>query len=244
MNPIARIKRKIVSLICEPKAAPTPAKWIPSLPKELMEKLPEGQKLTVLDIGGYKGEFSAGLLESGLLERGYIIEAHPELFLGLQDRFKGTPVIPKHCALSDKIGKIILNSFSVGGTSSILKMNEKSSSLQEIGMAEAGSYEVATTTLDHLWTQLGSPKVDLMKIDVQGAELIVLGQGEDCLRATERVWIEVSFEPLYHNSALFPEVYSFMSSRGFGMHVYSPVFQSKAGEILQADLLFVKRQKS
>jgi FkbM family methyltransferase len=244
MNPISKIKRKILSLICEPKSTLAPAKWIPSLPRDLMEKLPEGKKLTVLDIGGYQGEFSAGLIEAGLIEKGYIVEAHPELFGGLQERFKGTKVTPIHCALSNKIGKIILNSFSVGGTSSILKMNEQSSSLKEIGMAEAGSYEVDATILDHLWAQFGSPKLDLLKIDVQGAELIVLGQGENCLQATERVWIEVSFEPLYHNSALFPDVYAFMSSRGFGMHVYSPVFQSKAGEILQADLLFIKRQKS
>jgi hypothetical protein len=72
------------------------------------------------------------------------------------------------------------------------------------------------TTLDALMTEAGwAGNVDLLKIDVQGAELHALRGAEKTLPRVRFVLTEVSFTPLYEGSCVFGEVYDLLSAQGF-----------------------------
>ena len=94
-------------------------------------------------------------------------------------------------------------------------------------------------TLDNITADL--PIIDLVKIDVQGAEHLVLAGAVETLAKSALIWTEVSFKPLYEGSCVFEEIYKTLDMAGFRMVSLDPGFRSADGELVQADALFQKR---
>jgi FkbM family methyltransferase len=69
------------------------------------------------------------------------------------------------------------------------------------GLPESGSVEVATTSLDAFLDKHGWPKIDLIKIDVEGAELNVLAGMTELLRKSENLKLILEFNPALLQSA-------------------------------------------
>jgi FkbM family methyltransferase len=81
--------------------------------------------------------------------------------------------------------------------------------------APRGTTTVATTTLD-AWAEREQGKpIDVLKVDVQGAELDVLRGAEVSLRSVRALELEVEFESLYVGQPLFGDVDDFLRERGF-----------------------------
>lgn len=77
-----------------------------------------------------------------------------------------------------------------------------------------------TTTLDEA---LDGRKIDVLKVDVQGAALDVLQGGLETLKNTLFVKCEVEFNPLYEGQPLFAEIDQFMREQGFMLFKFSPM---------------------
>ncbi len=91
-----------------------------------------------------------------------------------------------------------------------------------IGAADAGgnfhvthTEQVKTTRLDDI---SGLPEPDFIKLDIQGAELLVLQHGTQRLSKALVVECEVEFLPLYREQPLFGDVQLFMLQHGFWFH--------------------------
>lgn len=125
-----------------------------------------------------------------------------------------------------------------------------------IGASEPGdnfyvqrTESVETTRLDDI---KGLARPDYVKIDVQGAELMVLENGIETLRQTMVLETEVEFLPLYKGQPLFAEIQLFMQSQGFMLHklievagrnyrpINSPNPVEPISQILWADAVFVR----
>src|SRR5262249_49269140 len=61
-------------------------------------------------------------------------------------------------------------------------------------------------------------ETDFLKVDVQGAELLVFRGGERMLNDVLVVQTEVEFVPLYKDQPLFADVDTFLRGRGFQFH--------------------------
>lgn len=61
---------------------------------------------------------------------------------------------------------------------------------------------------------------DFLKLDVQGAELIILQNALETLDHVSMIQTEVSFVPLYKNQPLFADVDSFLREQGFMLHTF------------------------
>lgn len=59
--------------------------------------------------------------------------------------------------------------------------------------------------------------VELLKLDVQGAEVLVLQGAERTMRQARFLLLEVSLVPLNENAPLFAEVVAFLAQRGFAL---------------------------
>lgn len=79
--------------------------------------------------------------------------------------------------------------------------------------------EVETVRLDDVPETAGA---DLLKLDIQGAELMVLQHAEARLRDALVVQAEVEFLPLYRDQPLFGDVDGFLRARGFAFHRFYP----------------------
>jgi FkbM family methyltransferase len=74
---------------------------------------------------------------------------------------------------------------------------------------------VSTTRLDDIPEVRGT---DLLKVDVQGGELMVFEGATDVLGDVAVINTEVEFVPMYKNQPLFGDIDAFLRARGFLLH--------------------------
>jgi FkbM family methyltransferase len=75
--------------------------------------------------------------------------------------------------------------------------------------------EVQTETLEYFCDSHGINSIDLIHMDVQGAELDVLRGAGAMLENTRAIWMEVENVPLYEGQPLADEVEAFMAANRF-----------------------------
>lgn len=110
--------------------------------------------------------------------------------------------------------------------------------------------KVQTKTLDSI-TDL--PNIDLLKMDVQGAELTILRNGLTKLKSCIAIQLEVSFMCLYQNQPAFGELDSWLREKGFSPHCFLDVkrwsisptvfqgdFRIPGNQLLEADIVYIK----
>ena len=96
------------------------------------------------------------------------------------------------------------------------------------------------------------PRPDHVKIDVQGAALMVLEHATESLRDTLVIEVEAEFIPLYKNQPLFGDLQSFLGRQGFLFHKFvdicgrafvpmaPPNPAAAVSQALWADAIFVR----
>lgn len=206
--------------------------WLKQIPFDL-----------VLDIGAARGGHT--VLFRHLFPQADIhaFEPLPTSLKQLRQRVAGLPRITVHpIALSDRKGRAKLR---MGGkehddASSLLPMSAEHHRL----FPRSGSdevLEIETCRLDDVID--GSRYQNIfIKMDVQGAEPLVLHGGERMFAAASVVVTEVSFHLLYEGGLLFEDIYEKMSSldlkfRGMLDQAYDGLGDRK---IIQGDAVFTR----
>lgn len=83
-----------------------------------------------------------------------------------------------------------------------------------------GTEEVDTRRLDDIVETDG---IDMVKIDIQGGELMALSHGRKRLKTTLVIQTEVEFLPMYEDQPLFSDVDIFLRKQGFMLHRFYPL---------------------
>ena len=80
-----------------------------------------------------------------------------------------------------------------------------------------GEEEVQVCTLDRWCAEnhVDPGSVDLIKLDVQGAELKALRGATKLLKTAKLVFLEVSFVPIYKDCPLYEDIDRFMTKHGY-----------------------------
>ncbi|MDJ0954049.1 MAG: FkbM family methyltransferase [Acidimicrobiia bacterium] len=145
----------------------------------------------VVDIGAHSGLFGRFASERAPHARVVAVEPDPAL-RGLIERNLATTASYSlvDMAVSDHVGT---------GTFYRNPQSTQTSSLIRAAVEPFGSeadiepFSVTVTTLDELWrTELDEQPIDVLKIDVQGAEGAVLAGGETAVQHVDKLLIEVS----------------------------------------------------
>jgi FkbM family methyltransferase len=102
--------------------------------------------------------------------------------------------------------------------------------------------EIQPRTMSALDELLGrdAPRVDFMKLDVQGYELEVLRGAARSMEQAQAIYLEVSLVPVNDGCPLVHEVMQFMDARGFRLLDFCSQTRRKDGVLWQTDLMFVK----
>jgi FkbM family methyltransferase len=187
---------------------------------------------TCLDVGANTGQFAAEWRKIFPACNIISIEPNPYCEKGL----KKIGVKYFQCGISDKIGELEL----------ILpkaKSNSKGASFyKEINFnslpdTEILKIKVPVTTLDHLFP---NDIFDVIKIDVQGAELDVINGGGMTLAKSSYVIIEVSLTPYNEGAPLADVIVKRMEDFNFFIQDIVGRHTNKSGNTIQLDLLFAK----
>ena len=203
-----------------------------SLPKikKLREHFPQSN-ITCLDIGANCGQFFDSLKELYPQASITMVEANPHC-----ERFLQRKNSPYHMiALSEKKGT--LEFFTTKqkprskGASFYPEVNWKN-----IPKDEILKINVEVSTLDILFE---NQTFDLVKIDVQGAELDIINGGTEFLQSNNFLLIEVSLVEYNQGAPLAVDVVKRLENLGF--YILDCIDDHiSAGQVIQLDLLFSK----
>lgn len=208
-----------------------------ALAKYLRPKSP----ITLVDVGAHHGHFTRSIDKLCGVKMALLIEAQPIHAKTLSSNLPAERFKVVNCAASDRPGQIDLQINNFDATTSILRTKREIKELEKIDVRLREVVKCPTAKLDDLVDEAIFPTLNLLKIDVQGAENLVLNGAQQTLARTNMVWVEVSFVRLYEQSALFHETHHHMRSKGFQLAELQDGFRGPTGELLQADALFIRQ---
>jgi FkbM family methyltransferase len=206
-----------------------------------LRHLPRLEYRFVIDGGANRGSFTDAFLRLHRPEKIVLVEAIPELAEKLRMRYAGEPGISVvSSALSDKSGEAPFEINQSDASSSLLPIDPRNSEWFSRDLRVARTVQVPTITLPALMEEQGLQTVDLLKLDLQGAERFVLTGGEAVLDRVRVIYTEVFFEQLYAGAWLFREMDEFLSGRGFKLCGLSNIVHARDGDLVQANATFRK----
>jgi FkbM family methyltransferase len=134
-------------------------------------------------------------------------EPNPNDFEFLREKFgRDAQVSVSNLALSDSPGNARFYELAMAGNGSLLEPDVESwATTNKWNDKSMASFEVEMSTLDHEAAKL--PAIDLLWMDVQGAEGKVLSGATETLKRTKAVFIEIAlFHSPYKGAELFPAI--------------------------------------
>jgi len=186
----------------------------------------------VVDGGAASGDWTRQIKQYFPEARVLCVEPRDDAQAGLaelQSQFSGIHIA--HTLVGQSSGTV---TFSVHGAQSSMLPNAS-------GETFGQTVEAPVTTLDSLIEDHGLGWPDLIKLDLQGAELDCLKGAPRCLSHAQMVVLEVSFIPLMAGTPLVAEVMSFMSDHGYRCYdIWSLWGRPLDGALAQGDFVFIR----
>ena len=218
-----------------------PCRSVYGIPSALYKHLPRNNPIYLADIGAHDGDFSFGLACWCGLERAILVEPLPHKAAQMRERYRLPHYQVFECALAAEAGTAELRVNAMEATSSLFAIRRDMPELSALALGDEKIIRCGQRTLDSVTTEAKLGQIDLLKLDVQGAEHLVLAGAEQTLKRTKLIWCECSFKPLYTGSSTFADIYEMLQGSGFQLLELSPGMSSPTGEMLQVDALFRRR---
>ena len=187
----------------------------------------------VLDVGAHEGQSNRLFRRLFPAATVWSFEPDPDTFARLAAGVD--PDLPGGCerlALADRDGTATFHRNPISHTSSLLARSAASRDSIDLARARAAGAPTAPTSerievpvrrLDGWCAERGVTAIDLLKIDVQGAEVAVLAGASGVLPTTATVAVEISFFDLYERSSSFREVEALLHPHGLGLYALAEV---------------------
>jgi FkbM family methyltransferase len=192
----------------------------------------------VVDVGSHDGLWSRNLLSVCKPEKLLVIEPSPQFAETLQSYFGDFLFVEIHnVAAGEKDGNVEFNLTASSYGNSILQPRQEMNDFYGRGYNVEQKIVVPMKRLDTICQYL--PEISLLKIDVQGYEEFVLEGGQEVLKKTKSVIIEVNFYPHYENTVLFSDLHDIMRSFGFYLSQLSEPTIIK-DRLLWADAVYLR----
>ena len=206
---------------------------------EHLAAIDHAQAQTLIDVGANKGQFSLAFRAMRPQAQIIAFEPLPDAAERFHRLFGRDPCVTLHrVALSDCRGETEFHVTDRSDSSSLLTPGEAQAAA--FGVHESQIIRVPVRRLDECLDLHALPRPIMIKIDVQGAELLVL-KGSARLEAADFIYVELSFIELYEGQPLFEEVAIYLAGRGFDLAgVFNQVMTDRFGPT-QADFLFRRR---
>jgi len=152
-----------------------------------------GIEAYVIDVGSHVGDwtYEATQIATGDASRFLAIDGNSALLEPLQQRFQGDKrVSVRHCAISDFLGKADFQrrdqNDAFCGSNSVYR---------HYYLAGGGSSVeiVDVVTLDAILSELGWPRIDFLKLDVEGSEVPALRGASDAMSRAAIRMIQIEY---------------------------------------------------
>ncbi len=204
-----------------------------------LRHLPRMDYRVVVDAGASRGSFADAFLQLHRPVRLVLVEALPNLAVRLKERYGRHPgVSVVQAALSERTGQAAFEVNEFDYSSSLLKIDPRNDQWFGRSLKVASTIQVPTLSLGELMREERLERIDLLKLDLQGAEQLVLTGAGQALDRVAVLYTEVLFERLYAGCWLFWDINQFLVDRGFKLCGLSNIVHATAGDLLQANATF------
>ncbi len=209
----------------------------------------KGEIRNILIVGAYYGREIDNLLKNYPNAEIYAFEPNPKYFEGLEHKYSQNRKV--HCyqyAVAKTDGWMEFYETNLEGSGSILPINDKSDVVNDYGIRQTEKFTVKTISLDN-FSAIQGQKIDLIWIDVQGAELNVLEGAGNILQNTKCIFLEVwASKTLYKDQCRLIDLEKFLIRYGLILHSIGLGHSIGNGSgnaiFIRKDLLFKKDENS
>jgi FkbM family methyltransferase len=198
---------------------------------------------TIFDVGANVGQSARRYRAVFPTANIHCFEPFERSFQRLQDAVGGDSQVKLHrLAISDAASTRTLFVNKSDVTNSLLPTRTESFDYIDKSMLNpVGTVEVRSTTLDIFCREAAITKIHILKMDVQGAELLSLLGASSMLSAgaIDLIYTEVSFVRLYDGQALFDDVCRHLAAHDYTLYGLYNLFSGRNGFLTQADAIFL-----
>ena len=202
------------------------------------------EDVVIFDIGAFNGNTALLYMKLFPLSKIYSFEPFPESFSELvKNTSTYKDIIPINKGVGEQEGVSNFNSNSFSPTNSILNTHPSGSKVWGNGLLDTSeTIEVELTTIDSFVNTHGIKNIDILKIDVQGAEYKVIKGAKETLKKgiIKIIYTEIITLPTYEGQLDFDEMISLMKSFGFKLYNFYNLSLTTEGELRQVDAIFIK----
>jgi FkbM family methyltransferase len=185
----------------------------------------------IIDCGAHDGTDSI-LLSKVLQGTVHAFEPVPSIFTRLVQNTSRYQIQCYQTALSATNGTatFFLSSGTSDASSSLLKPKEHLIDHPTVTFED--HLTVQTSTLDHWAAQYGIASVDLLWLDMQGAELKMLAASKTILPTVKVIHSEVSTKETYEGTCTYNQLADFLKSHGFTVMIEAIPHGADMGNVL------------
>lgn len=202
--------------------------------------------LSVVDAGAHHGQTAAEYLNHLPGSRVIALEPEPDNFAVAKETLApfGDRAMLLPLALAEVDGIVSLRRTSHSGAHSLLEVGDMR--YYDAPVETLAPVEVRAVSLDSLCAAHQLDRLDILKMDIQGAELLAL-RGAGGLLARQAIGLialEVLFQPLYRDQPTFWDIADHLRSHGYALQgVHDQRHHAVNHAVLRwADAIFVAPQ--
>ena len=202
------------------------------------------KELIIFDIGAHVGGIALKYNELFLKSKIFCFEPFLESFLELEQKtytFKN--IIAFNKGLSDREGFSKFYSNCSAPTNSLLKAHASSELIWGKGLLDnLGTVDIELTTIDNFVLEYHIEMIDILKMDVQGAEFKVLKGAKKTFEKgiIKMIYTEIIMLPTYEGQMPFEETIKLIRSFGFELFNFYNHSLTNEGQLRQVDAIFIK----
>jgi FkbM family methyltransferase len=187
---------------------------------------------TILDIGANVGDWTYDILKIYPTAEVLLFEANPNCELQLKLRYPNNKIFIGLLGNEEKKDVSFFINPKNNKCTGCSMMKELTYHYKNANEIKLDMYK-----LDNLVQQ----KVDLIKIDVQGAEKLVLEGAETILQNTDFIIMETNVLQYNEGSPLLSEMVLFMDKKGFQIYDCTELHHHE-GYLIQIDFIFINKK--
>jgi FkbM family methyltransferase len=231
------ILRKMSGSAADGSGQPDPYLELKKLTRNIGEPI-------IFDVGAHRGYITSkfrSLIPDATV---HAFEPFPESFQRLAERNADDRKV--HChpfGLAERDTEVELHANESAATNSILATDDAASETWGSGLLDTRStVRIRVRPLDRVADELGLSGIDILKLDVQGAEPLVMDGAAELCRAGKirMIYTEIITQPTYKGQKRFDEALGVFYDRGFDLHNLYNLNSGDSGQLRQLDAIFVK----
>jgi FkbM family methyltransferase len=215
-------------------------------PFETMVKLTSYENPIIFDVGAYDGYVTHKFLSLFPSSTIFAFEPFKESFVRLQSNFKNhSGVHVFNAGLCDKIGPVNLHCNQLPATNSILKIDSQGKEIWGNEFCDTKEdVECEFSTIDSILESSGLPRIDILKMDVQGSEYLVMQGASESIKHNKikLIYSEIIVCPSYEDQLRLDNSLSIYYDAGFMLYGIYNINLTDEGRIRQFDAIFTVQE--